>query len=250
MSKLIQKLVRTSKGVGQSLGFKTTSNMTESSLTLVAALDQYHIRKGIGEVFDAGADAVMATINEDKAESMNQIRTAMGDLLWGMWLSEGGDESLKDIVDVGADFLAFDGNNVAASVFQHDEMGKILLIEPSYDNMYLGIVGHMPVDAVVVQVARGNDYVSVEDVVRCRLVASLTGKPLLVDVGSGVEGEGLIALWEVGTDGIVVRGDVGEVVESLRNITDNAKQLPIRRNSISKSATLSMPSVEMEKDED
>jgi len=250
MSKLIQKLIRTSKGSGQSLGFRATSDVSDRSLTLVAALDQDGLHQGIEEVFDAGADAVIAVIDENAAESIAQVHPAVGDLLWGLWLGDCGDEQLKNIVDLGADFLVFDPANVAASVLLQSEIGKILLIEPSYDNMFLGIAGHMPVDAVVVKVARGNDYVSVEDAVRCQLVASLTRKPLLADISLGIEDKGLMALWEVGVDGIVVRGEVGQVAESLKSIVEKVKQLPPRGNIFSRAVMLSMPGAGLEKDED
>jgi len=125
------------------------------------------------------------------------------DVPWGVWVEEANTDWLVDFRGVGGDFLAFDSPDAPATLLQEDGVGKVLKVELSFERSLLGTIGDLPIDAVVLDVKKGNEL-AISDIMACQWLSKLTEKPVLVVPGGELSESETRSLWEVGVMGIVI----------------------------------------------
>ena len=221
MSKLIEKLHQTCEGPVQSIGFRTVATSSAPSMVLLVLLTQADADEQEA-LRSAQADAVLWCVDADNGKDLENLKQVAGELPWGLWADDYTHDQLRQLTDVGVDFLVFDAERLPAAVMQLEGVGKILRVDTKCEDTLLGTLSQMPVDGVLAEI-ESRDYpcVSVRDLMCCRSLADETCRPLMVIVDSEVSEDDLRALWEVGVGGIVVRGNGevwGEGVERLREM--------------------------------
>lgn len=203
MSKLAKRLRQVSEGLTPTMGFKATAAKPSRQMALVASLSS----AGIGVMSElklAEVDAVLLPA-EDLADvaSLKKVASGLRDLPWGAWVEEADDDWLMDFKGVGGDFLAFDSPDAPARLLQDDGIGKVLKVELSLGRNLLGTIGDLPIDAVVLDVKKGNEL-AISDIMACQRLSKLTEKPVLVVPGGELSETETRSLWEVGVMGIVI----------------------------------------------
>jgi hypothetical protein len=220
MSRFIDKLNRVSQPGVQSLGFRAAQPVSQKpKMLLVATLAQTNVDDLADYV--AGADAGLLRILKlsSGAESFQKISQVMSDIPWGGWLRDIGRGGIKQMVKVGCDFVVFPAVNTPLAMLQNDEVGKILEVEVSLSEGLLRATNELPVDAVLIASGQeGEHFLTWHHLMLFRRFADLLTKPLLVSIPSNVTANELQALWEAGTDGVVVEVGVGQPVGRLNEL--------------------------------
>lgn len=151
-----------------------------------------------GAAKTAGADAVLFSVPK------TGVKSPKLDVPWGGWLKEVTGPGVKQLVEASADFVVFPAESVSGAILEDDKLGKILEVEPGLDLGLLKAIDDLPVDAVLVA-AKGEKgaFLSWHQLMLFRRCASISSKPLLVSVPSGVTASELQALWQAGVSGVV-----------------------------------------------
>ncbi len=220
MSKLIDKLNQASQAVPQPMGFRQTQPVSpKPKILLVASLAQANI----GELADwvAGADACLLRISNlsSKAKTLQKLSQAVPDIPCGGWLGNTGRGEIKEMAKLGCDFVVFPAANTSLAMFQGDEVGRVLEVEPSISEGLLRTINELPVDAVLITSEQAEGYfLTWHHLMLFQRFADLLTKPLLVSIPLSVTASELQALWEAGVDGVVVEVGVGQPAERLKEL--------------------------------
>ncbi|MFB0559158.1 MAG: hypothetical protein ACETVS_01300 [Dehalococcoidales bacterium] len=220
MSKFIDKLNQVSQAVPQPVGFRPKQPVSSKpKILLVASLARANVENLADYV--AGADAGLLHISElsSGAKTLKKISQVVPDIPWGGWLRASGRGRTKQTVKAGCDFVVFSADNTSLAIFQGEEVGKILEVEPSLGEGLLRAVDELPVDAVLIgsEQAKGH-FLTWHHLMLFKHFAGLLTKPLLVSVPLSVTAGELQALWEAGVDGVVVQVGVGQPAERLKEL--------------------------------
>jgi len=206
MSRFIDELKRVSQVVPQPMGFRRMQPVSRRpKMLLVASLAQIDADNLAGYV--AGADAGLLPVSELSlgAKTLHELSHAMPDIPWGGRLVGGGQEGIEQMVKAGCDFVVFPAADTPLAVFQNDEVGKILEVEPSLGEGLVRAVNRLSVDAVLITAREEKKYLLTwHHLMLFQCFADLLTKPLLVSIPLSVTADELQSLWEAGVDGVVV----------------------------------------------
>ncbi len=219
MSRFIDRLNRLRRAEPQPMGFKAQQTVSpKPKMQLVASLTQAN--EDLAD-YMAGADAGLLHISElsSGAKALQEISQVVSGIPWGGRLGGSGRGTMKQMVNAGCDFVVFPEANTSLSIFQGDEVGKILEVESSLSDDLLRAVNKLPVDAVLIGSEREENYfLTWHHLVLFQHFADLLTKPLLVSVPLSVTASELQTLWEAGVDGVVVEVGVGQPVGRLKEL--------------------------------
>jgi len=178
----------------------------------------------------AGADAGLLPISKSRsgAKTLQKIYQAVPDIVWGGWLRESDEATIKQMVNAGCDFVVFPAGT-PLTVFQNGELGKILEVEPSLSEGLMRAVNELPVDAVLIaaELAEGLTW---HHLMLFQRFADLLTKPLLVAIPSNVTASELQVLWETGVDGVVIEVGIEPSANRLKELRQAIDKLafPVR----------------------
>ena len=113
---------------------------------------------------------------------------------------------------------------VAAAILHKEEVGKILMIEPSLDQSFVRAINGIKVDGVLISSGGKDDFVAVEHLLFCRRFVELLEKPIVMALPSSVTKAELTDLWQAGLDGVVV--SLAQSVETLAELKKTIGGLP------------------------
>jgi hypothetical protein len=225
MSKLIEKLRQISEGTSQPMGFRTGATSLSQSMLLIAASTQ---ADRLAEVATAEVDSMLARVQglERKSQVLQQIVNAAGNTPWGIWAETVTPESIRQLVEAGGDFLIFEPATTPALLLQENELGKVLKIDPTWDNNLIGAVERLPVDVVLIDLTSEGGKLTVSHLMRCQRLTGLTNKPLLVAVREELSDSELQALRETGATGVIAEIAQRQPSEKLLKLRQAIKALP------------------------
>lgn len=195
MSRLVEKLQLTSRGTAQPLGFRggaATSAQRSPAVLLIASLaggDANALADG-----KENADAVLL----DKAEG--QTADALGEAIWGVKLVEPTEKQIRQLKEMGCDFIIFDPATAPLALLREDDMGKIVEVDPLLGDGLIRGVDRLPVDAVLVG---GDSGLSVHRLLVCQHVGNLARKPVITPVPLDITTEALEELRDAGTLAVI-----------------------------------------------
>lgn len=248
MSKLLDKLQKSSHTPNQSMGFRrSTLKSKEQTPTLIISLSKTDIGL-IPDVIAAGADALLIKIEElNRGKStLSRISKASGDTLWGIAPANIKREHIGLLLKTRCDFIVFDAATTSASLMEKEEFGKILKIEQLLDDELIETAGQLPIDAIFVD-DQSKSSPSIHHLMLCQYLATLTDKPLLFTVPLETLGAELQPLRKYGVSGIVVDIKAGYSKESLARLRRDINKLPpIKKNQEKRSAILPTPALPAE----
>lgn len=204
MSKFIDELNRVLASP-QPMGFRVRPASEKPKIQLIASLVPGDIENLAKYVAGANAGLVRLSKSTSGAKAFEKVSQAVSSIPWGGWLIEGGQEEIKQVAEVGWDFVVFPAANTPLAILQSEEVGKILEVDISTSEGLLRAVNELPVDAVLTGGEQEGQYsLTWHHLMFFRRFADLLTIPLLVVIPSNVTTTELQALWEAGVRGVVV----------------------------------------------
>ena len=222
MSKLVEKLIQTSRVSPQPLGFKgaaAASTQKRSPMVLIAVLTEGDA--SAAAIGNGNADAVLLK----KVDS--QITAALGKIPWGASLEKGTEKELNHLKEMGCDFLVFDPATAPIALLRDNELGKIVEVEASLGDGMIRAIDKLPIDAVLIG---GDSELSVHRLMVCQHIVNLVPKPLLALTPLDSPKEALEGFQETGVAGLMVElsGGGGKGLAQLRQTIDSLPPLTKR----------------------
>ena len=217
MSKLLDKLNQVLKGSTQPMGFRTVATAKSPRMLIIAALSEGDDRAA-AEAKES-ADAVLIE------GAGSKIAASLGEVPWGVSISEVTDKELSQLKKMGCDFLVFDTEKTPLALLEEEGLGKIVEVEPSLADGLIRAIGQLPIDAVLIG---GEVSLSVHRLMVCQHLANLVRKPLVVLAPLGMSKEDLNGLWEAGMSGVMVKVE-GGAREELSGLRQAIETLPPSR---------------------
>jgi len=232
MSQLIDKLNQITQPVPQPMGFRMGQPVSpKPKMLLIASLNQINLNSLADYV--AGADGGLLPISQSsEAKALQEVPQAIPDIPWGGWLKDSGQAEIDQVVKAGCDFVVFPAAKTSLAILQNDKVGKILEVEASLSEGLLRTIDELPVDAVLTAGEQGEGFITWRHLMLFQHFVNLVTKPLLVFIPSNVTPIELLALWEVGVDGVIVEIKVGQPVgrvSELRQAIDKLAFPPQRK---------------------
>ena len=199
MSKLIDKLNRSSQAVIQPMGFRSQQPASpKPEMLLVASLVETDVESAAE--YAAGADAWVLSASKlsPKASSSKKTPAATSDILQGRWLKSGTRESVQQTIKAGPDFIIFPAEETPLASFHSDGPGTILEVDMSTGEGLLRAINDIPVDAVLITGKEELNHLTWYHLMIFQRFANLLTKPLLALVPLDMTPDELQALWEAG----------------------------------------------------
>ena len=174
----------------------------------------------------SGVDAVL--VYADKAdltaENAQKTAKAFGDIPWGIYLEESGEET-KALIEAGCDFVVFLPTARIIDLPQEEKTGKIVQVDSSMDDGLLRAINDLPADAVLVtDTLENNETLTIHQLMIYRHLANFISKPLIVPVAASITEAELKALQDADIDGVMVEMEG----ESLKELRETISKLPPR----------------------
>lgn len=222
MGRLSKMLQNTRRG-GQGFGFTAQPTETRASLAVVAALAEPR-QDLIKAAIEGGADAVVLAQpsggDSVKVAELKQLIRAAADKPCGLAVADlKPDEAFepKAWLEAGLDFVVFTTDRPASVLLSEAE--RVARVDAGFEPADVRALDGLGVDAFIVAAEQrpAGSRLSVSEVVRFRLLAGLTGKPVLVSVRDEALAADLEVLAQIGLEGIVLEESLlGASAEGLR----------------------------------
>jgi thiamine monophosphate synthase len=213
MSKFIERLQQVMTPSVQSMGFMTAkAQCARPKIQLVLNVNASKAKTQIKEA--AGADALL----------FSNGAVDCGETVTGMRLVKGDAEEVEKAVKAGADFVVLP---LSGEVLAPDKkVGKIIQIEDAITDIMLRTVSDLPADAVLLMEDKENSLsLTWKRLMLIRKFASLSGKPLLIEVLASVKETELQQIWDAGVSGVVVRIDAEQAEAAAANLRQIIEKL-------------------------
>jgi len=223
MSKFVDKLQSLSKSSTTPIGFHPSASESKSpAMLLIAELSGTQVKEA-KIVADVNADAGLILNEGPSARIIKQMVEAVGDIPLGVFVKGMNEKKINEITSLGCDFLVFD-IKTATAVLYKEEIGKILMIEPSLDQGLVRAINSLEVDGVFISNRGEDSFVAVEHLLVCRRFVELLEKPVIMTLPSLVAKAELTGLWQAGVDGVVAPST--QSVEALTELKKMIGGLP------------------------
>jgi hypothetical protein len=203
MSKFVDKLQSLSKSSSTPIGFHPSASESKSpAMLLIAGLSGTKVKEA-KIVADVNADAGLILSEGSSARIVKQMVAAVDDIPLGIFVKGMSEEKINELASLGCDFVVFD-IKIPAAVLNKEEVGKILMIEPSLDQGFVRAINSLEVDGVFISNRGEDSFVAVEHLLVCQRFVELLEKPVITTLPSLVAKAELTGLWQAGVDGVVV----------------------------------------------
>ena len=238
MSKFVDKLHKLSKTSVSSIGFHAITPRAKSSpMLLIAGLAGTGV-KSAKDIASANVDAVLVLNGDFKKAGLKRMIKVLGDIPLGVVVNETDKDKIDELIDSGCDFVIFD-MRTSVALLEREEIGKLLVIEPSIDKSLVRAAGTLDIDGVFINGGEGS-FITVEQVLIYKHFGEILDKPLVVTLPSVITSAELSNLWKAGVDGIVVAP--GQSIESLVKLREMIDNLPKEaRHGKSKVVDVALP---------
>jgi hypothetical protein len=227
MSRLIDKFHQAAQVASPPMGFRVARlAATPPKALLVASLEVGKTENTVDSL--EYADAVLLHSETTlAARPLQKIAAAFKDIPWGLYLEADGAERTT-ATEAGVDFFVFPADGQVFETSKDDKAGKILRVESSMDDGLLRAVNFLPVDAIIVDNASGENAPLVwHQLMIYRHLSLLFSRPMIVPVPADISEKDLKALWDAGMDGILVEIDA-EKAPQLKELKRKLDGLPAR----------------------
>ncbi|MDO8491283.1 MAG: hypothetical protein Q7T04_04640 [Dehalococcoidia bacterium] len=244
MSKLIEKLERTTEAQVMPLGFGAARARQKSAPMLVIARLSGPESKTIKSVQDV-ADALLAPVGSwDKTgtSQMRHLAKAAGDTPWGVVAAGLTSQNVATLVELGCDFVVFGESETQAAVLDSEKIGKVIEVDASDADSLLRVVERLQVGAVMSSLGEMSSL-TVHQVLVCQRVAALVRKPLLVPAPADIAAPELQALCRAGVRGLVVDAEIENGRELISKLKESIASLPAQKKTSGEKFHATLPSI-------
>ncbi len=123
---------------------------------------------------------------------------------------------------LGFDFAIISGHD-DPNILQMEDFGKVLIVDPTFDNDLIRTINDLDVGAIEVSLARPEAvgrHFSIRDVMQYKLLRMLVHKPIIVRGERSIRPEDVSGLFDVGIEGLVIDAAItGSGTQSIRDAT-------------------------------
>ena len=211
MSKLSDKIRRSSRIEPQPMGFVTSRATSDATMVLVGRVRD---ARGASEMAQRGADAVILG-SADRPASASDRRDA-GEMIVGGWIDGKAEQGAKSLKEGGFDFVVFDPDKTASTAVLEEDIGYVMAVPGNATDTELRTIEGFGLDAVDVGMLDGP--MTVRRQMDLRRIFALTRKPLMASVPAQISQAELQALRD--TNVVVVCVDSADAVAKLRSVID------------------------------
>lgn len=234
MSKLVDKLKNTSQGGAAPIGFKSAALPKLPPLLLIGEITLPTELKELGHSLDA---VLLKAGGKDKdIEDIKQLKSALGDVPYGAALKSVTEKTLAQLKEASCDFVVLTPPETSASLLLEEDLGKIVVVDPSWPDINLRTLESLPVDAILVESLAEKSSLSLQSLLELRRFSFLTGKPLIVRLSYPTPGKDLSALLSVQARALLIpiksEKDVPEI-SRLRSVIENLPRTKPKKPSAS-----------------
>ena len=230
MSKFVDKLHNLSKSLASPIGFHPSAREPKgSAMLLIAGLSGAEVKEA-ETVAGVNVDAALVLNQGFDTKIVKQMIKTLGDVPLGVLVKEISEEKVKELVDLGCDFVVFD-IKVPVETLHKEGIGKSLMIVPSLDHGLVRAINSLDIDSVFL--GCGDDsFITVEHLLIYQRFGELLDKPLIVILPSLVNSDVLSKLRDAGVGGVVTpTAQPSEAFIELRKVIDNLPQKAERRRA-------------------
>jgi hypothetical protein len=201
MSKFADKLQSLSKSSTAPIGFHAAvSEVRSPAMLLIVGLSGTQVKEA-KIVADANADAGLMMSEGTNTKTIGQVVEAVGNVPLGVFARGMSEKGIDELVSFGYDFVLFDIKGAAAALSKK-EVGKFLMVEPSWDQGLVRAINGFDIDGVFIN-SGGDSMMTVEHLLVCRRFVDLLEKPVIMNMPFLATKEELTSLWQAGVDGVV-----------------------------------------------
>lgn len=173
-----------------------------------------------------GIDGVLIPVADlaKEVEALSQITKAVADIPWGALVRTITEEGIRQLVELGCDFLVLGTDEVPAPVLVEEGLGKVLKVEPSLSDSLARAIARLPIDAVLLG---AEDWpLTLRLLMDYRRLTSLVGKPCMALLPSVLRKGDIEALWETGVRGVVLTSNqqLSQVKEAIQALPPTKKK--------------------------
>jgi len=201
LSKLADLLKQASQAYTRPIGFGAmTARSTPLPMVLIAEVDSA-AAAGVEAAIAAGAQAVLAPAAGTAAVTAAKAAVAKGTL--GATLDDGTKDDVARLEKDGCEFVVLRSTGLPADVLTADSLEKLLEVDASWPDALIRGVEVLPLAGIVYRIPAG-EPLTIQQLLLCRRVAGLAGKPLFVAVPAGLGGAAAQPLRAAGAVGLLV----------------------------------------------
>jgi len=166
------------------------------------------------------ANAGVIVSGAEEGTFLQQVLSKCGGIPIGAWVPPG-----EGLPSEGAasplDFFVCDLDGPSDAITRRDR-GCLVEVDAGLDTSRLRAVGELGIDALIVK-SGSLDLGRLSSLVEFRRVHSMSGKPIVLQIGGMIERMQVVALWRAGVDALVIDSAVGaEVLASIRDTVNSA----------------------------
>lgn len=235
MGKLADRIKGVLEGPPRPLGFRSGAVQARPPTMLLLASVGAGDTVAVADVMQAGAQGALVTVGPSTgAKALKDLATAAAGGIWGGVLEAGGKAEVQKLMDAGAHFVLFRSTGVAGDALDVEDFDKVLEVEEAWPDTLLRPVDRLPLEAALYRLPAG-ESLSIAQVLQCRRVIGLVGKPVLVALSPGTGPWVLTILRDAGVVGVVVPASaVTEFHDAIRDLP------PVKKKKERMDATLPM----------
>jgi len=200
MGKLADRLRELTERDARPLGFRAATVQTKAPQLLLLA----SIETADGDPVPEGAQGLLAAAGPTATNTaLEALAVSAGPGIWGGTLEAGGKVDVERLREAGAHFALLRNTSIAGDALEADDIDKVLEVDGAWPDMLLRTVQQLPIAAALYPLPV-SQVLPLQQVLQCRRVATLVGKPLLAVLPPGLGTESLTLLRDAGVAGVVV----------------------------------------------
>ncbi|TAK28883.1 MAG: hypothetical protein EPO21_21750 [Chloroflexota bacterium] len=228
MSKLIEKLRKTSHAAPRRMGFGAIAaeGAVSAPVVLIAELTSLSDARAAKE---AGADAIYLQASSPSNLSALEAAVKETELPVGLALAAVTPDMWTTLGEHGYDYVTV-GLDSAARALDLQSMGLLLEVPLDTDDFLLRTLEQLPVDALVIGDGLNRQVgLTIQCLMSYQRLALLTRRPIMLRVEGELSAVELGLLRDAGVQAILAHADSGESQKTLSALRQAIKNIPPRR---------------------
>ena len=209
MSKLLDLLERIRDGAPAPLGFGAARTETLPGMALVGRASRAtrpsrgRRPRGLSRAAVASLDAAIVD-RGGSTDYLTEMGLLLADLPWGAAVTELTESDAAALGESGADLVVATPESAAAALTGEENLARLLLASADWDDRELRAVAALPVDAFILDLTAVTGPWTLADLVKVGVISRRADKYVLVAVSQAPAAKDLVALRDMGVNGLIV----------------------------------------------
>ena len=209
MSKLLDLLERIRDGAPAPLGFGAARTENLPGMALIGRSSRAtrpsrgRRPRGLSRAAVAHLDAAIVD-RGGSADYLAEMGRLLDDLPWGAAVTDLASADAAALRESGADLVALTLNGAAAALADAENLARLLIAEPVWEDRELRAVAALPVDALILDLTAITGPWTLADLVKVGALSRRVDKYILVAVAQPPAAPDLAALRDMGVNGLIV----------------------------------------------